>query len=110
MKNLRMSRRLDVNFRARFGNHGGTVKQISEGGMLFSSAAKLGADATGAVSLNVFDGEPPLSLAGRVVYELPHVKGEGVHLHQYGIRFTDMDGPQREAVAKVIRFVTKGKP
>ncbi len=110
MKKLRMSRRIPVSFPA-FIKSGtetleGIVRQISEGGMLFTCRVEFEVNAVGVFSLKVFDGEPDIVIEGELLYRrVEEENGQGQEF-LYGVKFTDRDNSIREEIARVIRFAT----
>jgi c-di-GMP-binding flagellar brake protein YcgR len=110
MKKLRMSRRLPVSFSAFIksgtGTLEGVVRQISEGGMLFTCRAELEVDTRMLFSLKVFDDEPDIVIEGELLYRRVEKENDQGQELLYGVKFTDRDSSIREEIARVIRFAT----
>jgi hypothetical protein len=112
MKQLRMSRRVEVNYAAVFksdsSNVDGVIEQMSEGGLSFCSAAVLDTDSVGLFVFSAIDGEPPVTVRGELVYMLPGLQGRepGHATSQYGVRFIETTGEQYENIIKIVRFAT----
>ncbi len=112
MKQLRMSKRVGVNYAAVFKSDSiraeGVINQMSEGGLSFCCSDKLDTDAVGFFIFNAFEGDPPVSVQGELVYMLPGKQGRHVeHANcQYGVRFLESAGTQYENIIKIVRFAT----
>jgi hypothetical protein len=110
MKKLRMSRRVPVSFPAfiKLGTRSleGIVRQISEGGMLFTCRAELEVNTKGVFSLKVFDDEPDIVIEGELLYRRLKEENDPEQELLYGVKFTDRDSSIREEIARVIRFAT----
>ncbi len=112
MKQLRMSKRVEVNYAAIFKSDSssvdGVIEQMSEGGLSFCCSAVLDTESVGLFVFNAIEGEPPISVQGELVYMLPGKQGKevGRTISQYGVRFIETSGEQFENIAKIVRFAT----
>ncbi len=113
MKQLRMSKRVEVNYRAVFKSDSskvdGVIEQMSEGGLSFCCSAVLDTDAVGLFVFNAIEGEPPVSVEGELVYMLPGKQNRQAGVQttsQYGVRFLETTGEQYENIIKIVRFAT----
>ncbi len=112
MQQLRMSKRVGVNYSAVFKSDSvsteGVIDQMSEGGLSFCCSTELDTSAVGLFIFSAFEGEPPVSVQGELVYMLPGKKrGRAAKNNsQYGVRFLDNVGEQYESIIKIVRFAT----
>jgi hypothetical protein len=108
MKNMRMSRRVQVNFPVAFDLEGerieGTARELGDGGLRFECHAELEPSSRGLFSLSASTDEPPMTIKGEILYRYESLPGGT--LFQYGVRFTGMDDDIKESVAKILRLVT----
>jgi len=110
MNERRMSNRLPVNFPAALKagklTAEGSICQISANGMLFECSKHFDTQETGVFELLVFDKEPPIALEGKVIYKIYHNDGQNTTL-RYGVQFTSLDNYiNKNAVERIISFVT----
>jgi hypothetical protein len=112
MKQLRMSKRVKVNYAAVFKSDSssvdGVIEQMSEGGLSFCSAAVLDTDSVGLFVFSAIDGEQSVSVRGELIYMLPGKQGRepGYSTSQYGVRFVETTGEQYENIIRIVRFAT----
>lgn len=105
-RDSRTSRRVNVHYRAFFKTSSetleGTISNISEGGVLFSSVKPLVIHSPGVFVLKVFSNEPEAMLKGEIIYRLTQKEGSGAR--EYGARFIESDSGQKELIARILRF------
>jgi len=104
----RMSRRFYVDFTA-YLNTGkeridGVITQISEGGAIFVTDAKLPIRTAGLLHINVFEGESAVVIDGEIIYSLHNVHKNDAC--RYGVRFSCADKEMKEALSRVFVFVS----
>jgi len=105
----RMNKRFHVDFTAYFKDGGGradgAVKQISEGGAIFVTGAKLAIRTSGILHIDVFAGESAVVINGEIIYALQNGRAEDSAC-RYGIRFSCADKEMKETLARVFMFVS----
>ncbi|MBI5885178.1 MAG: PilZ domain-containing protein [Deltaproteobacteria bacterium] len=103
----RLSKRFHVDFTAYF-NDGrervdGVITQISEGGAIFVTGAKLAIRTPGILHIDVFSGESAVVINGEIIYALQSANKDA---GRYGIRFSCADKEMKETLARVFMFVS----